>query len=187
MATDYTTLLTEYPEVISMDQLYRICHISKRKARWLLEHKIIPCEDSGKKTRRFKIRTLDVVHYLHDAECSPHKVATPVGIFTNSYRAPKPTNPIREIPLPQFRKYLQSRWADAPDALEVKDIVQLTGYTSQTVGQWICRQQLKHIHCPDGVKVAKTWLITFITSNTLKNPYTLPEPMRTAVNGFLEI
>ena len=36
MATDYTYLYEEYPEVISADQLYRICHISKRKAKWLL-------------------------------------------------------------------------------------------------------------------------------------------------------
>lgn len=64
MATDYTYLYEEYPEVISADQLYRICHISKRKAKWLLEHGYIPCEDSGKKTRRYKIRLNDVIDYL---------------------------------------------------------------------------------------------------------------------------
>ena len=53
---DYSFLRDQYPEVITMDQLYRICHISKRKARWLLENGVIPCEDSGKKTRRFKIK-----------------------------------------------------------------------------------------------------------------------------------
>ena len=31
MATDYTYLYEEYPDVISADQLCRICHISKRK------------------------------------------------------------------------------------------------------------------------------------------------------------
>lgn len=45
---DYRYLRRKYPETISMDQLYRICHISKRKARWLLEHGVIPCQDSGK-------------------------------------------------------------------------------------------------------------------------------------------
>ena len=49
----YEYLREQYPEIISKDQLYRICHISKRKARWLLENGIIPCEDSGKQTRRF--------------------------------------------------------------------------------------------------------------------------------------
>lgn len=33
---DYYHLREQYPEIISMDQLYRICHISKRKAKWLL-------------------------------------------------------------------------------------------------------------------------------------------------------
>ena len=63
MATDCTYLYEEYPEVISAYQLYRICHISKRKAIWLLLHGYIPCEDSGKKTRRYKIRLNDVIDY----------------------------------------------------------------------------------------------------------------------------
>ena len=49
MNRDYSALLMEYPEVISKEQVYRICHISKRKATWLLENGIIPCKDSGKK------------------------------------------------------------------------------------------------------------------------------------------
>ena len=52
---DYGHLREQYPAVISKDQLYRICHISKRKALWLLEHGVIPCEDSGKQTRRARI------------------------------------------------------------------------------------------------------------------------------------
>jgi len=61
---DYEHLRKQYPAVISMDQLYRICHISKRKAVWLLEHGVIPCEDSGKQTRRFQIRLEDVIGFL---------------------------------------------------------------------------------------------------------------------------
>lgn len=61
MNTDYSHLLTEYPATISMDQLYKICHISKRKARWLLEHGVIPCEDNGNQTRRFAIKLTDVI------------------------------------------------------------------------------------------------------------------------------
>lgn len=54
MSTDYSALLLEYPAVISKDQLYRICHISKRKATWLLEHGVIPCKDSGKRHGGFR-------------------------------------------------------------------------------------------------------------------------------------
>ena len=80
MGTDYSALLKDYPPIISKDQLYRICHISKRKATWLLENGIIPCEDSGKKTRRFKIRTVDVIRYLETLENSPEQIVVPVGI-----------------------------------------------------------------------------------------------------------
>ena len=79
MNRDYSALLMEYPEVISKEQVYRICHISKRKATWLLENGIIPCKDSGKKTRRFQVRTIDVINYLLTLEEKPQKVATPVG------------------------------------------------------------------------------------------------------------
>jgi len=54
MSTDYSILLEQYPEVVSKDQMYKICHISKRKATWLLENGVIPCQDSGKKQDAFK-------------------------------------------------------------------------------------------------------------------------------------
>ena len=85
MATDYSYLLAEYPEKISQDQLYRICRISKRKATWLLENGYIPCEDTGKKTRRFKIQITDVIAYLTRLEESPETLLTPPGIFSSGY------------------------------------------------------------------------------------------------------
>lgn len=74
----------QYGEVITLDQLYRICHISKRKAKWLLDNKIIPCEDSDKKTRRYKIKTDDVIAYLEAIEKNGD--ITPVGIFSSNCR-----------------------------------------------------------------------------------------------------
>lgn len=77
MSTDYSILLEQYPEVVSKDQMYKICHISKRKATWLLENGVIPCQDSGKKTRRFQIRTIDIVRYLAKRDSNPQEVSTP--------------------------------------------------------------------------------------------------------------
>ena len=31
-------------EIISLEQLYKMLHISKRKAAWMLQNGIIPCE-----------------------------------------------------------------------------------------------------------------------------------------------
>lgn len=77
MKRDFATLSEQYPDIISAEQLYRICHISKRKATWLLEHGVIPCQDSGKKTRRFKIRLEDVITYLRLQETNQLKTSVP--------------------------------------------------------------------------------------------------------------
>ena len=64
----YESIRREYPEVITKDQFYRIAHISKATALFLLQSGKVPCMDSGKKTRRYKIRTDDVILYLIDRE-----------------------------------------------------------------------------------------------------------------------
>ena len=56
MKPNYDLLREAYPAIISGDQLCRVCHISKRKAKWLPENGVIPCEDTGKKTRRYRVR-----------------------------------------------------------------------------------------------------------------------------------
>ena len=140
MATDYTYLYEEYPEVISADQLYRICHISKRKAKWLLEHGYIPCEDSGKKTRRYKIRMNDVIDYLRTLEAAPDLVATPVGAF-NVKR--KQLNPVAQICQKEFQRFLYNIWTDEADILRISDVQVLLGYSAGTIRQWILRKELR--------------------------------------------
>ena len=170
MATDYSALLHEYPEIISLDQLYQICHISKRKAVWLLEHQHIPCQDSGKKTWRFKIKTADVVKYLEGLESDPHAAKPPVGIFSSKQYQKRKKDPISNIPLPQFKSYLYGKWKEVPDALQLRDIVALTGYTRFTVGKWLSSENLKCVHCPSGAVVAKEWLVDFIAIHTIEHP-----------------
>ncbi len=84
---DYNYFHEQYPETISMDQLYRICHVSKRKARWLLENGIISCEDSGKQTRRFHIRLEDVITFLERRDAGLLQEDIPVGIFSSGGRS----------------------------------------------------------------------------------------------------
>lgn len=45
----YEVLRSEYPETISKDQFYRMAHISKATALYLLQSGLVPCKDSGKK------------------------------------------------------------------------------------------------------------------------------------------
>ena len=44
----YDEIRKQYPETISKDQFYRIAHISKATALYLLQSGLVHCIDSGK-------------------------------------------------------------------------------------------------------------------------------------------
>ena len=184
METNYSFLYEEYPEIISADQLYRICRISKRKAKWLLDGGYIPCQDSGKKTRRYKIRIDDVVAYLRTLETAPETVAAPVGLFNNKN---KRINPIAQINVSDFQRFLYALWAEQPDALTPKDVRSLIGYSHGTIGQWMIRQKLQNTMLPNRTQViAKKWLVEFVSEYTVQNPSRLSNTNRQIAKRYLE-
>ena len=73
--------LDALPATITKDQFYRICHISKRHAKYLLDSGLVKCVDSGKKTRKYKIEMKDVLAYLIDRELDPEKYRAPAGYY----------------------------------------------------------------------------------------------------------
>ena len=77
-------------EIISLEQLYKMLRISKRKAAWMLQNGIIPCEIRGTATHKYTIRKEDVLAYIAKSEREKRK-EIPVGIFN----AKKTNNPRR--------------------------------------------------------------------------------------------
>ena len=54
--------LAQYPEIMNKEQMRKVCHISKRTARYLLQFNLIPHVCTGKKTRCYAIKKRDVIH-----------------------------------------------------------------------------------------------------------------------------
>lgn len=98
---DYSYLYEKYSEYISAEQLYQICHIAKRKAKWLLDNGVIPCHNSGKKTRCYRIRLEDVINYLQECEHDSEAVIAPVGTFCSYQRV----SPIAQIDRTEYERY----------------------------------------------------------------------------------
>ena len=160
MKTDYSYLLEEYPPTISMDQLYKICHISKRKAKWLLENGVIPCKDSGKKTRRFAIKIKDVINFLKMQEAGKLKNLPPPGIFASKSPSKK-TSYVKVTPS-AFSILLKGQWKLNPDALSTEQVSELLGYTTTTVTKWIKTGKLKAVQYQRGYLIPKEWLIHYL-------------------------
>lgn len=131
---DYSCLRNEYPEIVSMDQLYRICHISKRKAKWLLENGIIPCEDSGKQTRRFQVRLEDIITFLERRDAGLLQEEIPAGIFSSGGRTLE--QPRQILDSGALCAFLLDQWVDAPDMLTASQAASVCGYGASTINRW---------------------------------------------------
>ena len=81
------------PEILSKEQFYKLCHISKSTALHLLRNGIVPCIDSGMKTRCYKIKKADVKEYAHldysskvtSAQAMEKVLPLPAGFNTNGW------------------------------------------------------------------------------------------------------
>ena len=150
MTTDYSAIIKSYPPVITLEQLYQICHISKRKAKWLLETGRIPCQDSGKKTRRFKIRTEDVVTYLTERTSNPDKYKAPNGMFnsakdTRTLQCGSKRTGAFAIDASCYHAYISNLWYDLPDALTTSQIHACTGISKTTINQWLIKAEVEGV------------------------------------------
>ncbi len=162
---DYSFLRDQYSEVITMDQFYRICHISKRKAQWLLENGVIPCEDSGKKTRRFKIKLDDVIEFLELRDAGVLDDVMPVGIFSSAEYGYPPKQPRTQLDKGALQAFLLDCWVDAPDMLTVPQTVALCGYSVTTLERWFQKELLAGIRYRGMILLSKESLAEWLASN----------------------
>lgn len=129
-----------YPETISKDQFYRIAHISKATALHLLQNGLVPCKDSGKKTRRYTIRTDDVITYLIDREIQPEKYGAPDHWYRDRSGYRKSRNTFRyelsnlsETEKNLFEEYTRTELAAYGDLLSVEETIEISRNAMGTV------------------------------------------------------
>ena len=142
---------------ISLEQLYKLLHISKRKAAWMLQNGIIPCEIRPTKTHRYVIKMEDVQVYLRKKRSTRRK-EIPVGIFNakptkqtvviNNNR-PMDTADIGECFVTiadecrgAFREHVERRLRYFPDALTADKAAEIIGYAPHTVLSYIRQKRI---------------------------------------------
>jgi len=135
----YESLREAYPEFISLDQLYKICGVSKISATYLVENGIIPAIDTGKQTWRYKIALDDAITYLRRREQVGSMI--PRGVATS--RKPKNermkstrkcfaqmVTPGQEAAIAEYFNYI---FAEYDEILTTLDIIEMTGLEKSTV------------------------------------------------------
>ncbi|NJD02684.1 MAG: helix-turn-helix domain-containing protein [Ruminiclostridium sp.] len=162
MEQDYIAILKDCPDWLSLEQFRAVAHISKRKAKWLLEKGIIPCEDSGKQTRRFQIRRSDVAEFLRRRDAGELNSIIPIGAFNSNNTLH--TNPLLNTELEELFSFLMEEWADEPDMLTAKQAADLTGYNDTTVNNWVADGKIQAVNYYGKNLVSKESLVEYLAS-----------------------
>ena len=161
-------------EIITKEQLYKLLHISKRKAKWMLDEGIIPCQNRGTKTHTYLIRMEDVRIYLARPDAERRR-ELPTGQFNaHPVRSRRkcenlPQRELREEETDNYMLYLEEEWAVLPDDLSVAQVVSLTGICEKKILRWLQTGELFAVrfggryHIPKEVVVE--WYVK--TRNTL--------------------
>lgn len=159
--------LNKYPDIMSKEDMRKVCHISKRTAQFLLEFNLIPHICTGKKTRCYKIKKSDVIAFMTDREINPERYIAPEKWYKYGTAKAYKIRILPEMPEPdKMRRYYESVLKDKPDVFSVQDIVQLTDYNYRTVGSWIREKKLRALVLPSKYMVPKAWLIDWLSSES---------------------
>ena len=123
------------PDIITKDQLYQICHISKSTALYLLRSGKIPCEYTRKKTRCYKIKKADVITYLEKRKVFPESYSAPAGWYKGNYTVKMKTELPEQI-LENMKLYYTELFAQYPDVLTTSEISKVIGYGTTSINNW---------------------------------------------------
>ena len=167
-------------EIISLEQLYKMLHISKRKAAWMLQNGIIPCEIRESLTHKYSIRKEDVLAYMEKSAREKRK-EIPVGIFN----AKKTNNPhrteshgsdcggyfddthykLRGKERVRFKKMLEDLLSVVPDTLTVDEVVALTGYSRTTILRYVRKKYIYAVNIMGKYYISKHSIINYLATD----------------------
>ena len=172
-------------EIISLEQLYKMLHISKRKAAWMLQNGIIPCEIRNTPTHKYSVRKEDVLAYMTKSEREKRK-EIPVGIFNakktnNPRRTESPDsdcggyfddthNKLRGKERARFKEMLEDLLSAVPDTLTVNEVAELTGYHRRTILRYVQRKYIYAVNIMGKLYISKQSIINYLaTDKAFKN------------------
>jgi len=167
-------------EIISLEQLYKMLHISKRKAAWMLQNGIIPCEIRNTPTHKYSIRKEDVLAYMEKSAHEKRK-EIPVGIFNakktnNPRRTESPDSDcggyfddthhkLRGKERARFKEMLENLLSAVPDTLTVDEVVELTGYADSTILRYINRRYIYAVKICGRYAISKKSIINYFATD----------------------
>ena len=171
----YADIMKQFPICMSKEDFYKVAHISKRTAEYLLKKVLVPCVYTGKKTRSYRIETKDVIQYLIRREIEPEIYAVPQEWRGQRILGPTLKDVLEKIEKyndDAFRVFILNQLDAYDDLMSVKDVSEATGYSIKRITQ-LCRTgRIQTLYVRNKYHIPKTVLIDYLAEPKIYQRYT---------------
>ena len=161
---------------LSLEQLRQKLHISKRKAAWMLQNGVIPCRIVDTPTHlRYYVKEEDLREYMRRSITESKKEFTRGQFSSRNKDAPETDEAsgdeisvysyLSKKDRNKFERMLEKRLAIYPDAMTVKRVVDIIGYSEKTIRWHINKGRIFTILQDRKFLVSKYSLIKFLASD----------------------
>ncbi|MBE6763168.1 MAG: hypothetical protein E7553_02270 [Ruminococcaceae bacterium] len=134
-------------EYMSGSQLRQYLHISTRKMKYLMDHNLIPHENTGGTTHKYRVRVEDAEAFKVRMETDAVLIAALTGQFSShKNERPKPYRPpinADAATAEAFRLWLTARWAELPDALPAVTAAKLCGSEAKVITKLVRDKRIR--------------------------------------------
>lgn len=159
--------LTDIPgDYLSKGDFYKIAHISKRTALWLIETELVLAERPEKQGLGYRIPKAEVERYLADRNVNPTK-------YRRSNRCNRyPYSPVQRYSKQlgiEIRAIVEHDIAHLPDVLVPKQVSALLGYNLREIYDWGETRGLKALNLSGKLYYPKQFLLDFVSSKAYHN------------------
>lgn len=187
MKGKYEYLRKQYPEYVSLDQLYRICKISKRSAAYLVENKIVAAIDTGKRTWRYKIHIDDVIHYMRRREQVGSMI--PPGIMTSRWKEKRDErrDTIELLQLEDQDKiqlFFFTALKKCPDVMSLEQVSSAIGVSKKSILSAVSKGKLQAITVGNTYLIPKKTLVAYMVSPSYLNAKSNSEQFQKILRGL---
>lgn len=125
-------------------QLRQYLHISTRKMKYLMDHKLIPHINTGHATHKYLVLKEDAEKFLVRLGTDKKLIAKLKGQFPHEgERHPVQFFVASEENCTAFREWLKNKWVELPDALPTLTAAQISGHNAQRI-RTLIKQNILH-------------------------------------------
>ena len=165
LLTERMILYMTEKEFMSGSELRQYLHISTRKMKYLMDNNYIPHENTGHTTHKYRVRTEDAVRFKTRMDTEPGFLSELSGMFSNRTEwHPLPMFEATPENCEAFRRWLDSQWAELPEALPTQTAAELVGHNPQSIHKLIKENVLHGVKIGAVQYIPKTEFISYMAS-----------------------